>query len=953
MARSPPEGLVDLQTGPGHEDFDMASVMDVDNASERPRSPAPAPIVAPAEHDQLTQAAWFPARATVEDVEEESDSSSSSSTETGEQVSDEGTSSGSDDELEDEFEAHLEREWAELGACNSNQEFEPTSQVLPPANELTEEDLKVLRAFSFKVDENISQKTFERMRETFPELELDSFKLTKSRMQFLAAFKPVPYDCCINSCCCFVGPHAKCNTCSYCKEPRFNSRGLPRKRFMYLPFTVRLVAYYKNIPMILKMKYRHEFQHDPNCTKDVFDGLNYQTLCNSYVTIGGEQQRHKFFDSWRDIALGLSTDGFSPFRKRKQTCWPLLLFNYNLPPEIRFWLRYVICIGVIPGPKKPQDFDSFLWPAVEEFLKLLSGVRAYDASTEEMFLLRAYLILVFGDMPAAAMVMRMKGHNGFSPCRMCHIQGVRVPGSRGTTHYVPLDRSQHPDVRGSDNMVERYDAAALPLRTHAEFLHQAQEVQQAETAAEEDRLSRESGIKGVPLLASLPSLFFPKSCPHDFMHLMFENNLPNLVLLWTGKFKELDEGTGDYVLAPHVWEAIGEAMAASGATIPSAYGPRPLNMAVDKSQLTADAWSFWALYLGPILLRGCFSSSRYYKHFVLLVKLITRCLQFEITKEEINEVRVGFQQWVEEYERLYYQFKPERLPACPVTLHALLHVADGIEECGPVWAYWAFPMERFCGVLQPCIKSRRFPFANLDEHVTAVAQLAHIRTRHNLPDKLVISKASMVDERRKGFTTPSYPSCMLLSPRQANPVIDPALLGKIAACLSTRYGVSMAIARRNLANAKIECWGRLVCSTEGGDTVNASEMVKRSQEDSRDASYVRYELLVDRNARSRKKAPEYVPETFYGQLRRIFVLEMPASDELGTTESQTLILGSILTCKIEMQNDLDMHYFKQYRGTEVVDISTIQCLVGRVKDRGWWVIIDRSGKLARAQFCLD
>ncbi|PPQ74528.1 hypothetical protein CVT26_007924 [Gymnopilus dilepis] len=197
------------------------------------------------------------------------------------------------------------------------------------------------------------------------------------------------------------------------------------------------------------------------------------------------------------------------------------------------------------------------------------------------------------------------------------------------------------------------------------------------------------------------------------------------------------------------------------------------------------------------------------------------------------------------------------------------------------------------------------------------------------------------------------PSCMLLSPRQANPVIDPVLLGKIAACLSTRYGVSMAIAHRNLANAKIECWGRLVCNTEGGDTVNASEMVKRLQEDSRDASYVRYELLADRNARFRKKAPEYVPETFYRQLRRIFALEMPASDELGTTESQTLILGSILTCKIEMQNDLDMHYFKQHGGTEVVDISTIQCLVGCVKDRGWWVIIDRSRKLARAQFCLD
>ena len=48
-----------------------------------------------------------------------------------------------------------------------------------------------------------------------------------------------------------------------------------------------------------------------------------------------------------------------------------------------------------------------------------------------------------------------------------------------------------------------------------------------------------------------------------------------------------------------------------------------------------------------------------------------------------------------------------------------------------------------------------------------------------------------------------------------------------------------------------------------------------------------------------------------------------------------------------------MHYFKTHGRTEVVDITTVQCLVGRVKDRGTWTIIDRSGNLARATFELD
>ncbi|KAG5649482.1 hypothetical protein H0H81_003565 [Sphagnurus paluster] len=91
------------------------------------------------------------------------------------------------------------------------------------------------------------------------------------------------------------------------------------------------------------------------------------------------------------------------------------------------------------GPNKPKDFNSFLWLLVAELIQLSLGVTAYDTTSGSLFTLRAYLILVFGDMPAIAMVMQMKGHNGISPCRSCHIKGIRIPNARGTTHYVPLD----------------------------------------------------------------------------------------------------------------------------------------------------------------------------------------------------------------------------------------------------------------------------------------------------------------------------------------------------------------------------------------------------------------------------------------------------------------------------------------------------------------------------------
>jgi len=153
-----------------------------------------------------------------------------------------------------------------------------------------------------------------------------------------------------------------------------------------------------------KMRYRAEFVHEPGVTKDVFDGSHYQSLLDSTIPTGVAHPLFYFSDE-HDIALGLSTDGFAPFRKRKQTCWPIILFNYNLPPEVCFQKKYCIHVATVPGPKKPWNWDSFCWPLAQELIQLEMGVKAFDAISLSIFLLHAYLILVFGDIPAMALVM--------------------------------------------------------------------------------------------------------------------------------------------------------------------------------------------------------------------------------------------------------------------------------------------------------------------------------------------------------------------------------------------------------------------------------------------------------------------------------------------------------------------------------------------------------------------
>jgi hypothetical protein len=299
-------------------------------------------------------------------------------------------------------------------------------------------------------------------------LRLPNWGETKSRTAFLSGLDPILYNCCPNSCCCYVVPYAELDRCPYCNTSRYNSERRPQKVFVYIPLIPRLVALYRQRRFATLMRYRSEYVHSPETNRDILDRSVYRNLLKRRVVVDGKKMPHRYFSDPRDIALGLSTDGFAPFRCRTMTAWPLIVFIYNLPPELRFLKEYILCLGVVPG--KPKDMDSFLWPAVEELLKLAVGVRAFDVIQSTIFSLHAYPIIASGDIPAISMVMNMKGHNGFSPCQACKITGVLM-GTK--TYYVPLDRSKHPDVRHSSSAIKKYDPLNLPLRTQLEMLAQA------------------------------------------------------------------------------------------------------------------------------------------------------------------------------------------------------------------------------------------------------------------------------------------------------------------------------------------------------------------------------------------------------------------------------------------------------------------------------------------------
>lgn len=134
--------------------------------------------------------------------------------------------------------------------------------------------------------------------------------------------------------------------------------------------------------------------------------------------------------------------------------WPMILTCFNYDPYYRFQDPNVFCVGIIPGPQKPLDMNSFFSPLIQEFQKLQKGIPGVlDGSipstygklnAEKFFQAHGYIVMVGADMPARGMIffsyllidkcfnltyrytdmiMGLRGHNAKHYCNYCNIRG--------------------------------------------------------------------------------------------------------------------------------------------------------------------------------------------------------------------------------------------------------------------------------------------------------------------------------------------------------------------------------------------------------------------------------------------------------------------------------------------------------------------------------------------------
>ena len=91
---------------------------------------------------------------------------------------------------------------------------------------------------------------------------------------------------------------------------------------------------------------------------------------------------------------------------------------------------------------------------------------------------------------------------------------------------------------------------------------------------------------------------------------------------------------------------------------------------------------------------------------------------------------------------------------------------------------------------------------------------------------------------------------------------------------------------------------------------------------------------------------------FYGCLDCILECQLDGNDPIWSKFNETFLLLAVITL-YSTRGQNAVQCYTTYSGTTaqiVADLRVVQCVVGRVKSRGSWGIIDRSRHLTRTEF---
>lgn len=386
--------------------------------------------------------------------------------------------------------------------------------------------------------------------------------------------------------------------------------------------------------------------------QDVYDGKMWKYFMN----VDGVP----FLSAPYNFALQLNVDWFQPFQHTQHSEGAIYLSILNLPREERYLKENIILVGIIPGPKEPSlHINSFLQPLVNELKLLWEGV-CVNIPNKVTIIIRAALICVACDIPAARKVCGFLGHRATLGCSKCLLR-FPTESFGDKPDYSNFARNQ------------------WKLRTNSHHRSEALSHNACNTKSGRIEVERRSGVRYSCLL-QLPYFDASRMCIIDPMH--------NL-LLGTSK-KVMEVWKSNNVLTEKDFFEIQEKV--DSFTCPVDVGHLPSKISSQFAGFTAEQWKNWTIYFSLYSLKGILPWN-HYNCWLLFVKACWNFCRRTISTSELKDGDKYIMEFCESYKSIF------GAKLCTMNMHLHGHLRECIEDYGPVYSFWCFSFERLNGIL--------------------------------------------------------------------------------------------------------------------------------------------------------------------------------------------------------------------------------------------------------------
>ncbi|KIL54253.1 hypothetical protein M378DRAFT_92912 [Amanita muscaria Koide BX008] len=563
-----------------------------------------------------------------------------------------------------------------------------------------------------------------------PPVQIHSYHTVQKIIEKITGVTQIRTDMCPNSCLAYTGPFSHLTECPTCQTPRYervkNNEKKPLKQFYTIPLGSQLQALWRTPEGADRMRYKSritaEFLRLYNASdgdsssympkfEDIFHGSEYITAVLN----------DKIKDD--DTLVMFSWDGAQLYRDKQSDCFFAIWVVLNLSPDIRYKKKYILPACFIPGPKKPDNPESFLLPGFRHLSALQKhGLRVWEGRQHRFMITRPFFAFGTADTVALPMLSGLVGHKGGLGCRIyCGMPGRHRP--RQPTYYPAALKPFDFAVVGSDHGDVDLITLALNGPDQIKYDRNLRILMQSRSNARYNEIRLATGIVRPSIcLGFQKNVMFavPKCFPIDLMHLISLNVPQHILSIWRNTtevtFPYGNQKPDFFVLDDDiVWQTHGEQVAAMRCYLPTSIDRPPRNPAKKiNSGYKASEYLMYFWSLGPALFRLVLPE-HLWTHYCKLVSAIRLIHQRRITLQQLATAHKMLIQWVIEFEQKYYGRHVDRLHLVRPCIHMLIHLGQETVRCGPLNLLAQWSLETTIGNLGQEVHQHSNPFSNLAE----------------------------------------------------------------------------------------------------------------------------------------------------------------------------------------------------------------------------------------------